>query len=106
MTKKDKTPDALWIQSPVQGKERACPACHRAMDATTAVTADNPGGKPLSPSPGDRLICAYCSVLLVMQADGTPRVATSAEIAALPGWMQHLVAQGPLLDPHKKTRQQ
>lgn len=103
MTKKK--PDALWIQSPVLGAERVCPACAHPMDATTAVTAAHPG-RPLSPEPGDRMICAYCSALLVMQPDGTPRVATSAEVQALPGWIQALVAQGPLLAPFKKTRPQ
>jgi hypothetical protein len=60
---------------------RVCPACQRRQDAATTIALDGPGARPLAA--GDVGVCAYCAAVLVVEAAGGFRLATSAEYAAL-----------------------
>lgn len=69
---------------------RTCPACHTSMDAATAASLDRPR-HPI-PAPGDLLICAYCSALLVEQpAPFGFRLASQGEFDRLDPALQMLV---------------
>jgi hypothetical protein len=84
-----------WIKSSEQLAPRWCPSCARRLDAVTSATFGKKPGRAPVPKPGDVTICGYCSAVLVMTPDNF-RVATQAEVDALPELTKWLAREWPV----------
>ena len=61
-----------------------CPGCAQELPTTRQLVIEQePDPRPLL-SPGQQLMCLYCSALLQVDGDGTPRPMTEAEFFAIP----------------------
>jgi len=81
----------VYVQTQREARPRTCPGCRRVNDAATHANLERPGA-PARLELGDVGVCAYCSAVLVVTADGF-RLATERDVAALDPDLQRLVRE-------------
>lgn len=73
----------IWLQQSGRLPTRYCPSCHTGLSAVTSAT-HMPHATPPVPRIGDVTLCVYCGAVLVVTTLDTFRLATQAEVDALP----------------------
>jgi len=79
---------------------RHCPTCRARLDGATGLSKDPADQARMKP--GDVTVCAYCSSVLVVTADGF-RLAVEADLADVDPDLRTILLTFPGLRPKQST---